>query len=79
MLRLLAGLSLMSSAVAIARAPEPVEAPVAAAQSPSRPEAPEVAEVPKMKKVCRTIQMVGSAIPKKICTMRPIKPSKPSN
>lgn len=86
MLRYLAGLSLMSSALAIAQpaAPDPTQAPVAAevaapAPAPEPAEAAEVAEAPKMKKVCRMVEVVGSAIGKTICTMKPVKPSKGAN
>jgi len=82
MLRFLVGLSLMSSAAAIAQpaAPEPTEAPVPvevaeAPEAPEAPKTPQLTEAPKMKKVCRTYEVVGSAIPKTTCTMRPVKPS----
>ena len=104
MLRVFAGLSLLSSAVAVAQtappapatpppvapAPEPVAPtmtpPVApeATEAPEAVEAPEAAEAPeaeapKMKKVCHAEDVVGSAIPRQICKMKPIKPPKSAN
>ena len=104
MLRLLAGLSLMSSTIAFSQpvqppapvtpvtpvapvapvTPETAETPVTStapetAAAPEAVDATETAEVeaPKMKKICRTQEVVGSAIPRRICTMRAIKPAKP--
>ena len=94
MLRFLVGLSLMSAAAAIAQpatpapantpvpvegsaAPAPVETP-AGADVAEAPSAPQESEAPKMKKVCRTYEVVGSAIGKTVCTMRKVKPDKTS-
>ena len=84
MLRLLAGLSLVSSAVSVAQTAQPVApvtptaipAPQAAvpAPAPAAVEAPPVAEEPAMKKVCHLEDVAGSAFPRRVCKMKPIKP-----
>ncbi len=59
-------------------APPPAEvAEPAAPVDLARPvEAPE--EQPLMKKVCHTEDVVGSAFPRKVCKMKPVKPPKGS-
>ena len=92
MLRVLVGLTLLCTTAAIAQPAPPTSArtPVAAAvaETPEAPqvtdvsetpEAQESSEAPKMKKVCRTYEVVGSAIGKTVCTMKPVKPSKKAN
>ncbi len=52
---------------------EPAEA--AEPTEPAEPAEPaEVEEAPKMKKVCRSVEVVGSAIGRTVCTMKPIRP-----
>ena len=48
---------------------------VAAAEPAPEPEA--VPAEPKMRKVCHTVEVVGSSIPRSICTMKPVRTPKP--
>ena len=77
MLRLLPLLIAGSSAISLAQTP-PVTPPVV--EQASLPveaqvssEAPVELAEPKMKKVCRSIEVVGSAIPRRVCTMKPVR------
>ena len=77
MLRVLVCLNVMSSAVAQPAPPAELSAPAPQAQvaapAPTVAEAPVVGE-PKMKKVCHLEDVVGSAFPRTVCKMKPIKP-----
>ena len=81
MLRMLVYLSLASPAVAQPAPPAPPSSPapqdhVAAIAPPpasAAVEAPPVAEEPAMKKVCHLEDVAGSAFPRRVCKMKPIK------
>ena len=84
MLRMMSLVLLGCSSIALAQVPpsQPAPAePAAPVQSaPSAELAPieDVApEEPKMKKVCRQVEVVGSAIGRSVCTMKPIRAPKP--
>ena len=91
MLRVLAGLSLVTSAVSVAQTAPPAPPPESTVSpTPSVAPAPEVqvappapvvaeapppvVEEPKMKKVCHLEDVAGSAFPRTICKMKPVKP-----
>jgi hypothetical protein len=87
MLRMFSVLILCSSAAAVAQATavQPATPPVAAVQ-PAPPadaqasvepaDAPEAVEEPQMKKVCHSQEVVGSAIPRTVCVMKPVRKPK---
>lgn len=86
MLRMIPVLILCSSAMAMAEQPAaqpatppaPQVAPVPAAEqgqavaATEATEAVEAVEEPQMKKVCRAQEVVGSAIPRTVCVMKPV-------
>ena len=81
MLRVFVYLSLASPAVAQPAPPPPPSSPApqdrVAAIAPtavSVVEVPPVAEEPAMKKVCHLEDVAGSAFPRRVCKMKPIKP-----
>lgn len=81
MLRMLSLAVLGSSSMALAQVPPPAPAePVEKVAAPSEPAPPaeEVApEEPKMKRVCRSVEVVGSAVGRTVCTMKPIRAPRP--
>lgn len=84
MLRMLSLVLLGSSSIAIAQVqPAPPAPPAAPAEpAPAVDPAPAVeaeaaVEEPKMKKVCRQVEVVGSAVGRSVCTMKPIRAPKP--
>jgi hypothetical protein len=83
MLRLFSVLILCSSAMAVAGEPAvqpaattstatPAEA-AEAAPAVEAAEATEAVEEPQMKKVCHSEDVVGSAIPRRVCKMKPVR------
>ncbi|MEO7411253.1 MAG: hypothetical protein ABIU10_08040 [Sphingomicrobium sp.] len=78
---------LVSPTLALAQAPpalpaEPAPAETEAVAEPAAEPAPPAEaelppEEPPMKKVCRTVEVVGSAIGRTVCTMKPVRASKP--
>ena len=84
MLRMISLVLLGCSSIALAQVPssQPAPAePAAPVQSTPPAELAPVEDVapeePKMKKVCRQVEVVGSAIGRSVCTMKPIRSPKP--
>jgi hypothetical protein len=59
----------VEAAPAAEAAPAPEPAPATEAELPP--------EEPKMKRVCRQVEVVGSAIGRTVCTMKPVRAPKP--
>ena len=80
MLRMLSLVLLGCSSIAIAQAPPadspPAEPTPTAEPAPPAEEPPP--EEPKMKKVCRSVEVVGSAVGRTVCTMKPVRSPKPN-
>ena len=75
MLRVLVYLSLTSPAVAQSAPPVPPSAPAPQAHVAANAlTAVPVVEEPTMKKVCHLEDVAGSAFPRRVCKMKPIKP-----
>ena len=83
MLRMLSLLVLGSSSLTLAQVPTAPSVslpPAEAAGSDNAPVEPDVVpEEPKMKKVCRPVEVVGSSIPRRICSMKPLREHKLPN
>ena len=87
MLRMLSLVLLGSSSIAVAQVQPAPPAPPAPPAAPAEPapavdpapavEAEAAVEEPKMKKVCRQVEVVGSAVGRSVCTMKPIRAPKP--
>ena len=82
MLRILLLVLLVSPATALAQVPPAPPSPPVSESAPPADVAPpaevEIApEEPKMKKVCRQVEVVGSAIGRSVCTLKPIRAPKP--